>query len=61
MIKITLAMHDHDFKILSKNTLRLIKKKTPTKAHRISHNNNDILVKCMKYKTVCISFKNFQL
>lgn len=36
-------------------------KKKPTKAHRISHNNNDILVKCMKYKTVCISFKNFQL
>lgn len=27
-------------------------KKKPTKAHRISHNNNDILVKCMKYKTV---------
>lgn len=29
MIKITLAMHDHDFKILSKNTLRLILKKNP--------------------------------
>lgn len=60
MIKITLAMHDHDFKILSKNSTFNLKKK-PTKAHRISHNNNDILVKCMKYKTVCISFKNFQL
>lgn len=31
MIKITLAMHDHDFKILSKNTLRLILKKKPHK------------------------------
>lgn len=29
MIKITLAMHVHDLKILLKNTLRLIEKKNP--------------------------------
>lgn len=60
MIKITLAMHVHDLKILLKNTLRLIEKKIH-KGPCTSDINNDILVKCMKYKTVCISFKNFQL
>lgn len=37
MIKITLAMHVHDLKILLKNTLRLIEKKsTKARAHLIS-------------------------
>lgn len=49
MIKITLAMHVHDLKILLKNTLRLIEKKIH-KGPCTSDINNHILVKCMKYK-----------
>lgn len=56
MIKITLAMHVHDLKILLKNTLRLIEKKIH-KGPCTSDINNDILVKCMKYKNSMYIFK----
>lgn len=59
MIKIIFVMYDYDFKIFLKNILCLIKKKIFIKVYCILYNNNDILVKCMKYKIVCIFFKNF--
>lgn len=49
MIKIIFVMYDYDFKIFLKNILCLIEKKIYI-GLCIFDINNDILVKCMKYR-----------